>query len=216
MSNKPKRFLRPSNFDGLASDAETVDLGQLVDPDPRVGREIKDLRKARGATLTDLANQTDLSPGYLSQIETGKSIPSVKALHTISQALGVTISWFFSPQSEDGEALRDFVVRGSNRRRLEFKNGIVDELLSPNLSRKLEMLKCTFPPGTSSGREPYQHHGEEAGLVISGTLDLWIGDTHIELSEGDSFAFESHVPHRYENRSSQDTIVVWSITPPTY
>ncbi|MEM7075199.1 MAG: XRE family transcriptional regulator [Pseudomonadota bacterium] len=216
MSNKPKRFLRPSNFGGLAPGAEAVNLSEVIDPDPRVGREIRDLRKARGATLTDLSNETALSPGYLSQIENGKAVPSVKALHTISQALGVTISWFFSPQSGDSETLRDFVVRASNRRRLEFKNGIVDELLSPNLSRKLEMLKCTFPPGTSSGREPYQHEGEEAGLVISGTLDLWIGDTHVELSAGDSFAFESHLPHRYENRSDQDTIVVWSITPPSY
>lgn len=216
MSEKPKRFLRPSNFDGLAADAEVVKLSEVMDPDPRVGREIKDLRKARSATLTEMAKETGLSPGYLSQIETGKATPSVKALHSISQALAVNISWFFSPQSDDGDDLRDYVVRSTNRRSLKFKNGITDELLSPNLGRKLEMLRCIFPPGTSSGKEPYQHQGEEAGLVVSGTLDLWIGDTHVTLTEGDSFAFESDIPHRYENRTNEDTVVVWSITPPTY
>ncbi|MEL7280766.1 MAG: XRE family transcriptional regulator [Pseudomonadota bacterium] len=187
-----------------------------MEPEPRVGQEIKDLRKARGATLMDLASETGLSPGYLSQIENAKASPSVKALHSISQALGVTISWFFSPDSGDGDALRDYVVRRHNRRSLKFKNGIKDELLSPNLGRKLELLQCTFPPGTSSGQDPYAHEGEEAGLVVSGSLELWIGEKHVTLEAGDSFAFESHIPHRYENRSDGDTVVVWSITPPSY
>ena len=213
---KPRRFLRPSNLEGLALESETVNLADVMDPDARVGREIRDLRKARGATLTDIAGKTGLSASYLSQIETGKASPSVKALHSISQALGVTISWFFSPSTDDADELQDIVVRRANRRSLRFKSGIVDELLSPNLRRRLELLRCTFPPGTSSGAEPYQHEGEEAGLVVSGTLDLWIGDTHVALSEGDSFAFESDIPHRYENRSDTDTIVVWSITPPSY
>lgn len=194
----------------------SANLAELGDIDERVGREIRHLRKARGATLTDLSKKAGLSQGYLSQIERGISSPSVKALHSISRALGVTISWFFSPSATTDTELRDFVVRADNRRSLKFSSGIVDELLSPNLGRKIELLRCVFPPGAESGTEPYTHRGEEAGIVMSGTLNLWLGKKQIVLKEGDSFAFSSDTPHRYNNPTEQETIVIWAITPPSY
>ncbi len=194
----------------------SANLAELGDIDERVGREIRHLRKARGATLTDLSKKAGLSQGYLSQIERGISSPSVKALHSISRALGVTISWFFSPSATTDAELRDFVVRADNRRSLKFSSGIIDELLSPNLGRKIELLRCVFPPGAESGSEPYTHRGEEAGVVMSGTLNLWLGDKHIVLKEGDSFAFSSDTPHRYNNPTEQEAVVIWAITPPSY
>jgi transcriptional regulator with XRE-family HTH domain len=215
---KLPKLVRPSNQMGLASSVEdtTVDLSEFLDLDERVGKEIRQLRKARDTTISELSDATNLSPGYLSQIERGISSPSVKALHSISRALGVTISWFFSPAADDDDGLRDVVVRANRRRRLTFSSGISDELLSPNLGRELELLRCTFGPGSESGAEPYQHRGEESGIVISGTLHLWIGDKHVILNEGDSFAFSSDTPHRYANPTDNETIVIWAITPPSY
>lgn len=191
-------------------------LAELRNIDERVGTEIRHLRKARGMTITELGRETGLSQGYLSQIERGISSPSVKALHSISRALGVTISWFFSPTSTTDSTLRDFVVRADNRRSLTFSSGIIDELLSPNLGRKIELLRCIFQPGAESGSEPYSHRGEEAGIVISGTLQLWLSQKEIVLNEGDSFAFSSDTPHRYSNPTEQETVVIWAITPPSY
>lgn len=217
MTRKPKSAVKPSPaVDPAKLDDETVRVIDLVNMDSRVGREIKGLRRARGLTLALLAEATGLSQGYLSQIERGLSRPSVKALHSISRALGVTISWFFAPQTGDDTELRDYVVRAGARRRLEFENGISDELLSPNLDRRLELLRCVLPPGTQSGETPYSHQGEETGVVVSGSLDLWINDKHVVLNAGDSFAFASDIPHRYANRGEQDTIVIWAITPPSY
>jgi transcriptional regulator with XRE-family HTH domain len=184
--------------------------------DDRVGPEIKHLRKARRMTIAELAKVTDLSVGYLSQVERGRSSPSVKALRAISDALGVTVSWFFAPQTSEHDALRDLVVRASSRRKLVFENGITDELLSPNLGRQLELLRSVFPPGASSGRKPYTHDGEEAGVVLEGQLHLWVGNQLLVLGVGDSFAFESTRPHRYENRGKTHTVVIWAITPPSY
>jgi transcriptional regulator with XRE-family HTH domain len=216
VSDLPK-FIRPSNQQGLAeSEPEAVDVAEFLNADEQVGSEIRDLRRAKGMTLADLGGKTGLSVGYLSQIERGVSSPSVKALHAISRAMGVTISWFFSPAGEKDDALRDVVVRAATRRRLAFKSGIVDELLSPNLRREIELLRCVFPPGSASGDDPYTHKGEEAGIVISGTLRLWIDDEEVILEAGDSFAFESHKPHRYDNPSSSETVVIWAITPPSY
>ena len=217
MEKLPK-IMRPSNQLGLAENHEdqSVKLSDVLEIDARVGQEIRHLRKARDMTITQLSKATRLSQGYLSQIERGISSPSVKALHSIARALGVTISWFFSPASSDDDELRDIVVRADKRRSLSFSSGITDELLSPNLGREIELLRCTFSPGSESGTEPYTHRGEEAGIVIAGTLHLWIGEKHVVLNEGDSFAFSSDTPHRYENPTDEETVVIWAITPPSY
>lgn len=216
-SKKLPKFVRPSNKAGLAeTEYQPINVERLIAVDDRVGLEIRDLRKARDFTLAQLSALADLSQGYLSQIERGISKPSVKVLHSISRALGVTISWFFSPQSPEDDGLKDFVVRAGQQRHLTFNNGIRDELLSPNLGRQIELLRCVFPPGSESGSEPYVHQGEEAGIVVCGKLRLWIGDKEVLLKAGDSFAFESDKPHRYDNPSNEETIVIWAITPPSY
>jgi transcriptional regulator with XRE-family HTH domain len=216
-SRKLPRFIRPSNRAGLAeTEYQSVNVDRLIAVDDRVGLEIRDLRKAQDLTLSKLAALSDLSQGYLSQIERGLSQPSIKVLHSISRALGVNISWFFSPQSPEDDGLKDCVVRAGQRRHLTFHNGIRDELLSPNLGRQIELLRCIFPPGSESGSDTYVHQGEEAGIVVSGELRLWIGDKEVLLKAGDSFAFESDTPHRYDNPSSEETIVIWAITPPSY
>jgi transcriptional regulator with XRE-family HTH domain len=216
-SPPPRRLLRPSNLDGLSQDAEErVDIQNLVKIDTRIGSEIKNLRRARDVTLDALSEASGLSKGYLSQIERGLSSPSIKALYNISRALGVTRSWFFPTENAQESELRDLVVRSTSRRSLTFVGGITDELLSPNLGRQLELLRCTFLPGSASGQEPYRHQGEEAGIVISGELTMWVGDQTVLLKDGDSFAFESDIPHRYANLSDRECVVIWAITPPSY
>ena len=180
-----------------------------------LGREVRGLRKARGLTLAEVAKRSSLSVGYLSLVERDLATPSINALHAISRALGVTISWFFdagaAPQKE-----RQFVVRRAHRRRLDFSAGIVDELLSPSLDGQLELLLSRFPPGASSGEVPYTHAGEEAGIVLRGRLELWVDGNVMMLEVGDSFGFPSTLPHRYRNASSEEAEVVWAITPPSY
>jgi transcriptional regulator with XRE-family HTH domain len=192
-----------------------VILGEQPDGD-FAGSELRELRRARSKTLAELALASGLSVGHLSQIERGVSQPSVKALQSLARALGVTASWFFKPAGTADEAERGYIVRRGHRRRLSFDQGITDELLSPNLSRGIELLSCTLPPGAESGAEPYTHRGEESGVVIQGKLELWVGDRYFVLGEGDSFAFASDEPHRTRNPGNIDTVVIWAISPPTY
>jgi len=166
-------------------------------------------------TLAALAEASGLSVGHLSLVERDLTTPSIKALHAISRALGVTISWFFEG-GDVPEGERGFVVRRARRRRLDYSAGIVDELLSPTLAGSLELLASRFPPGASSGEEPYTHAGEEAGVVIRGRLELWVDGRVLQLEAGDSFGFSSSLPHRYRNPGSEEAEVIWAITPPTY
>jgi transcriptional regulator with XRE-family HTH domain len=180
-----------------------------------LGTRIRALRKRRGMTLSELAEQSKLTAGYISQLERNLAYPSIPALFNIARSLGVTIQWFFASEAPTQEADRGYVVRRNARTSLHYEDGITDELLSPQPLRQLEMLHSRFPPGTYS-EESYSHEGEEAGYVLSGEFELWVGDRHFRLQEGDSFSFSSQEPHRYGNPGEKDALILWVITPPTF
>lgn len=182
----------------------------------RLGNAIRALRHDKGMTLTAIAEQTGLSVGLLSQVERGLSEPSVKAIHLIATALGVSIGWFFREEEPVERAGDGITVRRGQRKTLNYGGGIVDELLTPSLDGQLELLLCRLAPGATGGTEAYTHVGEEAGYVIAGSLELTVdGVTHL-LHTGDSFGFASVRPHSYRNNSTQETVVIWAITPPSY
>jgi transcriptional regulator with XRE-family HTH domain len=215
MAHTPVRRLRGQSSEPDSDFGERGSAGETVSGERRIGSEIRNLRKARGYTLAVLAARSGLSVGYLSLLERDISTPSINALHSISRALDVTISWFFNGDSAPPEE-RDLVVRRGRRRRLDYSTGIVDELLSPTLAGQLELLSSRFLPGASSGEQPYTHAGEEAGVVVRGSLELWIDGKILLLEAGDSFGFASSLPHRYRNPGTEETEVIWAITPPSY
>lgn len=181
-----------------------------------LGADIREARKARSLTLQQLSSATGLSVGHLSEIERGIASPSVIALHNIARAIGITVGWLFRNDEGTDPNERGIVVRANNRRNLVYESGIRDQLLSPHLHGQLEMLLSRFPAGTGSGPSPYVHRGEEAGIVMRGTMKLWVGDHEFTLHEGDSFSFSSTTPHRYENVGTEEATVIWAITPPSF
>jgi len=174
-----------------------------------LGARIRTLRKKHGLTLVELARQSGLTAGYISQLERNLCCPSIHALVNISSSLGVTIQWFLvSATNQTDPSDSGYVIRKHDRLRVPYEEGIVDELLSPQPIRQLELLHSRFPPGTYA-QQHYRHSGEEAGYVLSGVFELWVGERHFLLQEGDSFSFPSQEPHRYGNPSEQDTRVLW-------
>lgn len=188
-----------------------------------LGNEIRQLRKVRGITLQQMALATGKSVGFLSQVERNLTKPSVSALQDISEALSVHIGWFFPEDRQSPADEKEFIVRKANRRRLTYSElsstdylGLHDHLLSSNLNGELALGISRYEPGASTGDDSYRHQGEEAGLVISGVLELTIDDKTYQLGAGDSFSFNSKFKHRYANPSStEDTVVVWANTPIT-
>ncbi len=198
-----------------AREATTAGRGNQFDADVQIGARLRELRKAKGLTLQEVASAARISVSYLSQIERNVSRLPIGVLKTISDALGVHMNWFFQRGAQGPREERDIVVRAANRQHLSFTGlGITEELLSPNLSGPLEMLISTIHPGADS--EFYSHDGAEAGMVMSGTLDLWVDEQHFVLRKGDSFAFASTERHRCANTASTAVKVLWVITPPHY
>lgn len=182
--------------------------------DARIGEDIRGLRKAKGMTLAELSRCIDRSVAFLSKLERNLTKPSVTELQAISAALGVKINFFF--HETNASTHRKMVVRKAARRKLSYADGVTDYLLSPSLEGELELLMSVFEPGSGSGETRYAHEGEEAGVVLSGALEFWVGDEHFVCEEGDSFSFKSTVAHRYRNNGAVQTVVVWAVTPPSY
>lgn len=187
-----------------------------ADPMAWLGREIKSLRKAKGLSLQQLGSACGKSIGFLSQVERGMSTPSISDLHQIADTLEVQISWFFPDGAAAEPSDGGVVVRKARRRRLAFASGIADYLLSPNLDGPLELLWSSMEPGAESGPEFYDHIGHEGGVVVRGAFELWVGERHFMLAEGDSFSFPSSTPHRYRNPGDVVTELFWVVTPPSY
>jgi len=179
-----------------------------------VGADIRALRKARGLTLAELALQVGRSVGWLSQIERGLTEPSISDLRRLADALEQPLSLFFGP-AEGPEEERQHIVRWNSRRILgTAAEGLTEQLLSPDLSGSFEIVRSVFDPGAELGH-PAIRPTEEAGYLVAGRLDLWIGERFFELRPGDSFRFAGE-PYRWRNPGTEPAVAIWVIAPPVY
>lgn len=184
-----------------------------------LGTQLRSLRKAKGLSLAQVGASAGLSIGMVSQIERGLASPSIRSLRKLADALDVPVAWFFHADAGRPESELKMIVRREDRRQLRLPTVgtnadlVVMDLLTPDLSGDIQLLMMTLEPGFTSG-ETHKHRGEEAGLVVAGTLRLWHGEQEFLLNTGDSFRFSSTVPHRYANASEGPTEVVWVLSPP--
>ena len=186
----------------VASDREGVKLGAVL------GR----LRKERSIPLRDMARKLDLSAGYLSQIERELAVPSIQTLTKIADAFDTTVARLF----EQAEALgvRAAVVRREERRVLLWRGSRShNELLVPDLKGALEVILSRIRPGRKS--RIYRHAGEEFGYVLTGRLELYVGEERFALRAGDAIRFPATVPHWWA-RPQRAAQVLWVITPPSW
>jgi|TARA_B110000908_G_scaffold170404_1_gene229875 transcriptional regulator with XRE-family HTH domain len=186
----------------------------LPDTHLTLGADLRALRRARGVTLAQMAQALGRSVGWLSQVERDKSAPSITDLRHIAAEFGVPLSILFphaaAPADEAG-----YVVRSETRRPIGSSvAGLVEELLSPDLTDDFEMVHCTFAPH-SRIKEAVQRLTQEVGYVISGKLEMEIaGKVHV-LKAGDSFRVRGE-PFRWANRTPDPVVAIWVIAPPVY
>ena len=189
-------------------------LQETVATIPSLGADLRALRKARGLTLAALARELDRSVGWLSQVERDLSEPSVSDLRQMARALDVSISSLFrqsaTPAHEQG-----YIVCAAARRPIGSREaGLVEELLSPDLTDDFEVVHSTFEPGAML-TEPVTRPTQEVGYVVSGKLDIRVNDVTHSLMAGDSFRIKGE-PFRWMNPYDNAAVVIWVIAPPVY
>ena len=181
-----------------------------------IGRQIRELRKARGLTLTDLAQDINRSVGYVSQAERDKSEVTIATLGLIAKALKVDLSWFFDQTKSSDNIENKYIVRVNARRRLNYVGaGMTESLLSPNLSGESLMILNESHPGAVSG-DLIKRDVELSGYVLTGKLELIFEDESFELYPGDSFVLPRNKPHDFKNIGDKDCQVIWYLTPANY
>lgn len=182
-----------------------------------LGMRMRQLRKTLSLSMQTVAERAGLSVGLISQIERGLTSPSIRSLRLMAMAMDLPVERFFT-RSETPPGLDvGHVVRPRTRRVLVLEHaGITIQIISPESEGTLQMFLADLEPGSRSGAEMDTHEGEESGLVLAGQLELWLGDKHFHLHEGDSFQFSSRTPHRYANPGETTARVQWVVTPPIY
>jgi len=78
------------------------------------------------------------------------------------------------------------------------------------------MIHECYAPDADTGEEMYTHSGEEAGIVVSGSIELTVGEETSLLATGDGYLFDSRLPHRFRNPGDVDCVIVSACTPPTF
>lgn len=178
----------------------------------KLGSRMRTIRKEKRLTLKDVAHMTGLTESLISQIENRKANPSVATLFAISRALGVSIADFFE---DDGEQASP-VIRTSDRAVVHTASGITYSLLNHQTpASTFEALFAEYQPGSSTG-EVLTHIGNECGVVLTGKLEVSIGEDRHVLNAGDSITFESTTPHILTNLSDGVTTAIWINSPPTF
>ncbi len=210
---------------------ERIDPG--LDPvHDEVGGRIRAAREEAGLSLRALARSVGVSPSAVSQIETGKSRPSVSTLYAIVTALGISLDELFgtdaaaeppvprpvAPASAAGSAApassaRSPVQRAQTRHSIDLESGVRWERLTAHADPEVDFLYVVYDVGGASSVDEklIRHSGREYGLVLSGTLEVTVGfDTYV-LGPGDSVSFDSTIPHRLRNVGTDPVHGIWCV-----
>ncbi|GHF56812.1 transcriptional regulator [Seohaeicola zhoushanensis] len=187
-----------------------------------IGGRLRSVRESRGLSQRDLAGRAGLTNGAISLIEQNKSSPSVASLKRLLDAIPMTMSEFFS-EVEESESPKYFYSAG------EFTElapqsiglgtgarGVSLRQLGDAARHALMVLHETYPPGADTGPDMLSHESEEAGIVISGIIEVTVGEQVRVLNPGDGYLFDSRLPHRFRNIGESDCVVVSACTPPTF
>jgi transcriptional regulator with XRE-family HTH domain len=178
-----------------------------------LGQRIREVRQKKGMTLREAAVAADVSESFLSQVERGLANPSVASLRRIADAMHERVASFFV-----GEAPSGMLVRVKDRRRLVHPMGMLEDyLLTPPTARKLQIIYCVAGPDEGSGHERYTHVAdEECVIVLSGRLDVGLGDDTYHLESGDALLLDPKNPHSFHNPGPEPATMLWVQTPPLF
>lgn len=177
-----------------------------------IGDRIKRRRQKLGLTQEELAARTELSKGFISQLERNLTSPSIQTLMDILEVLGVDISDFFAKDADEKVVFTpDDMFEKEDE---DIRSTVL--WLVPNAQKNaLEPIMVTLAAGGSTYPDD-PHEGEEFGYVLIGSVTLVLGMRRFKLKKGDSFCFKPTEEHYLVNNTQRDARVIWVSTPPSF
>lgn len=175
-----------------------------------IGRKLKQLRIRNDLTLEELASRSELTKGFLSQVERSLTSPSVSTLEDILEALGTDLASFFKESKEEQIVFHqeDFFV--------DEQEDLTINWIIPNAQKnEMEPILLTLKPNAHSQMiDP--HIGEEFGYVMNGKVILVNGEQEFMLKKGETFYISGKSLHYLKNNSKSDASILWVTTPPMF
>jgi len=176
-----------------------------------IGERIRQLRILQGLTQEELADRSELSKGFISQLENDVTSPSIATLEDILQCLGTDISSFFSREEESKQIVfgkEDYFEKADE----ELKN--LTEWIIPNAQKNMmEPIKLTLEEGGSTYPDT-PHEGEEFGYVLKGRIQIVLGDSVHTAKAGESFYYTADKQHYIKSKKGAE--ILWVTTPPSF
>jgi len=175
-----------------------------------IGKKIKQLRLLNGLTLEELASRSELTKGFLSQLENDNNSPSIATLEDILEALGTSLGEFFNETKTDKIVYKkeDFFV--------DSKDTYTINWIIPNAQKhQMEPIVLELNPGCKSEiMNPYE--GEEFGFVLQGTVKLIYGSESHTIRSGETFYISGKIQHHLVNTSKSIVKIIWVSNPPSF
>lgn len=175
-----------------------------------IGAKLRDLRNKNGLTQQELADRADLSKGFISQLENDLTSPSIATLIDILTLLGSSLKEFFADEDstqlvftkndyfekDDGATLTTWIVPTAQK-------------------NEMECITVEFEKGGATV-DDLPHEGEEFGFVLSGKVQVVVGERKSEAAAGDSFYYKADKKHRIININDGKSKILWVSCPPMF
>lgn len=175
-----------------------------------IGKRLKQYRLQLGLTQEELASRTELTKGYISQLENDLCSPSIATLQDILNILGVSLEEFFAEPKKEQVVYTpsDYFVS---------QNGTgTNTWLIPNSQvKEMEPIILTLPIGAEC-QERLPFEGEEFGYVLEGRVEIVVGRERYKLKKGDSFSINGKKQHTIKNCHKGQSRVLWVTTPSNF
>ena len=175
-----------------------------------IGNKLKELRVLKGLTQEELADRSELSKGFISQLERNLTSPSITTLMDILQCLGTSIGEFFNeaPDEQIVFGKQDYFVKVDT----EYKNEI--KWIIPNAQKNtMEPIYLTLEAGGSTCPDT-PHEGEEFGYILQGTVSIHLGNKTYKAKKGESFDYTADKTHFLSSKSG--AVLIWVSSPPSF
>ena len=177
----------------------------------KIGHKIKNLRLKNNLTQSELGARCDLTKGFISQLESDQTSPSLSTLEDILQCLGTNFTEFWSDL--DSEKI---VYKKEDVIAADYDEGYkIHWLVSDAQKNEMEPIRVDIEAGGAT-EEHSAHEGEEFGYVLSGTVTLHLGNVRYRVKKGECFYFKAKSPHYLTNNTKSGASILWVSSPPTF
>lgn len=172
-----------------------------------LGASLRRLREQQGISVRGLAERSNISPSFVSQIENGQCSPSISSMEKIVNALGVTMGQFFLSANQHPVN----IVRASERApvSLDWSKAEISSLGSLQKNgAQLQASMLSLNPGGLTGKHPTASISDELAIVFEGTAVLRLQDQEQSLERGDAVTIAAGTNRQWRNETEAVTQIL--------